>query len=1137
MIYKLNYPNFKKFYLSFYKYLIILLLQLFIVSGYDFTYAQTTNNSASITYTMANFITSVDASVTPNNIYLEYDVQVSGDAIVTQEDVQMNYNTTYFTNTASKIFVTFPPSGPFSSGFNTPIPAVNNGVLDVTISGSSVQLITGASPVTFFHVKILAISSSTTPITDAVSFNEDNNCEGPTGVTISADPESITSGSSADLAVNITGGTSPYSVVYSNGTDQSTYNNFTNGDKISVDPTATTTYSIISVTDANGITLNAGTSTNLGSVNITVTPACDGPTTATLSGGGTFCSNDPNDGVDLTVTVSGGSGQPQCSVKLKNDDNTYTLEEGETSVIISEAPSETTTYTIESVTYGTCSISSLPGSAKVTPTTCSTFDCSSCPYGCNSTNTNCLTCEGAGFTCDECYGCDYCGDCIEDAVEITTPMCYTYTNPENAVFCPTPNMQSVTALNGGDLIAGQGQIISIKGSGFGNGRGALSSVYFTNADGKGMETGTGSPNWYADQDACDYQINAGTNSPEYWTDTEIKMFLPSMLLSPVFSIGSGPMYVNTAWNACSNTDDITINQSYWTLPSNNVKPIFYLGNSSEYPNSTPTFLNGIKFILGPNILSNQGATNCVIAALESWACQLNTPIIIDYKSATNTNYDNFIEIGSTSSNFMGTQFKSTYALDVTKNPQLYFTKGFTITINGNISNLSATSSGWDYTLPGQPFLTPDYGNFYSAILHEIGHSLLLSHLNNQSYLMYWGEPSLIAGDRRKSLDNLAYDVNCPGDISNAQAIVSESEALTNPYLNSALLTTSTIPSCPILPLINSFTGGQNNSQNPTQVQLTWSCPDPNAIFTITRNDGTNIPIITTNPGTADDYNTNPGTNYVYTITASDGGIVISQVTSVTTNIAVSQSSGDVTLTIPSNPSATNYIVTRSTSSGGTYSTIVTTTSASYSDNTVTPGVTYYYKIGTNVGGTITYGTVYSVTACMPSNLTNATITGNYLSTPFIDGTNLTSSGNVDIESTANIDLVATNSIKLSAGFSTSKNIQLYAFVTSAPVCPSTKSGQSDIVPLKDTLTFLQPENIEGSKINIYPNPTNGSFTVENTSTEVYKILVFDIKGKLLMEVVNCQYKMNLDISNYSSGIYIIRINGTKNSFIGKLLKN
>ncbi len=190
MIYKLNYPNFKKFYFSFYKCLIILLLQLFIESGYNLTYAQATTNSASITYTMANFITSVDASVTPNNIYLEYDVQVSGDAIVTQEDVQMNYNTTFFTNVYSNIYITMPTSGPFSSGFSLTYTIASSGVLGVTINGSSVQLITGASPVTFFHVKILAISSSTTPITDAVSFNEDpNSCDGPTGVTIKADPD------------------------------------------------------------------------------------------------------------------------------------------------------------------------------------------------------------------------------------------------------------------------------------------------------------------------------------------------------------------------------------------------------------------------------------------------------------------------------------------------------------------------------------------------------------------------------------------------------------------------------------------------------------------------------------------------------------------------------------------------------------------------------------------------------------------------------------------------------------------------------------------------------------------------------------------------------------------------------------
>ncbi len=221
MIYKLNYPKLKKFYLVSYKCVILLFLQPFLSIGFNLVNAQTTTNTTSIIYTMANFVTSVDAS---NKFYLEYDVQVSGDAVVTDEDVQMNYNnTTYFTNNASKILVTLPTSGPFSSGFNTPIPAVNNGVLGVPIHGGSVQLVSTA--VTMFHVKILALPSfGNTPLTDAVSFNEGNNCEGPTGVTISADPTSITSGSSTDLTVNITGGTPPYTVVYSNGTDQSTYN-------------------------------------------------------------------------------------------------------------------------------------------------------------------------------------------------------------------------------------------------------------------------------------------------------------------------------------------------------------------------------------------------------------------------------------------------------------------------------------------------------------------------------------------------------------------------------------------------------------------------------------------------------------------------------------------------------------------------------------------------------------------------------------------------------------------------------------------------------------------------------------------------------------------------------------------------
>lgn len=60
------------------------------------------------------------------------------------------------------------------------------------------------------------------------------------------------SGSSTNLQVAITGGTSPYSVVYTNGTSNFIVNNYTSGTAIAVAPTVTTTYTLISVTSAEG---------------------------------------------------------------------------------------------------------------------------------------------------------------------------------------------------------------------------------------------------------------------------------------------------------------------------------------------------------------------------------------------------------------------------------------------------------------------------------------------------------------------------------------------------------------------------------------------------------------------------------------------------------------------------------------------------------------------------------------------------------------------------------------------------------------------------------------------------------------------------------------------------------------------
>ncbi|OYU83243.1 MAG: hypothetical protein CFE24_12255 [Flavobacterium sp. BFFFF2] len=100
---------------------------------------------------------------------------------------------------------------------------------------------------------------------------------GPSASVLSGNA-TICVGSNATMSVAITGGQSPYSVTYSDGTSNTTITNYVSNSNISVNPSSTTTYTLVSVTDNNA---NSG-SGNAGSAVVTVTPRSN-PTFDALS--------------------------------------------------------------------------------------------------------------------------------------------------------------------------------------------------------------------------------------------------------------------------------------------------------------------------------------------------------------------------------------------------------------------------------------------------------------------------------------------------------------------------------------------------------------------------------------------------------------------------------------------------------------------------------------------------------------------------------------------------------------------------------------------------------------------------------------------------------------------------------------
>ncbi|HND89446.1 MAG TPA: SprB repeat-containing protein, partial [Saprospiraceae bacterium] len=169
---------------------------------------------------------------------------------------------------------------------------------------------------------------------------------GPSAAVISGSGTFCLSGN-LNFSVAVTGGTGPYTVVYTDGTNNFTQNNYSSGATISRNVTQTTTFTLVSVTDANGCaapnlsgSATATVSTNPPVITFAVTqPTCannDGAINATITGG--------TSPLTYTWSTVGGSGLVQGQ-----EDQTG-LSAGEYTLVVSDpfncSDSETATLNI-----------------------------------------------------------------------------------------------------------------------------------------------------------------------------------------------------------------------------------------------------------------------------------------------------------------------------------------------------------------------------------------------------------------------------------------------------------------------------------------------------------------------------------------------------------------------------------------------------------------------------------------------------------------------------------------------------------------------------------------------------------------------------------------------------------------------
>jgi len=105
------------------------------------------------------------------------------------------------------------------------------------------------------------------------------------------------------------------------------------------------------------------------------------------------------------------------------------------------------------------------------------------------------------------------------------------------------------------------------------------------------------------------------------------------------------------------------------------------------------------------------------------------------------------------------------------------------------------------------------------------------------------------------------------------------------------------------------------------------------------------------------------------------------------------------------------------------------------------------------------------------------------------------------------------------------------------------NGTVQVYPrlLTDFVVVTGINNPDGIvSMNIYPNPSNGLFTLEMNASKAgtFNVEIINIQGQVVFtREINQDgfYKETIDISNNASGIYYLRINDGKNLKVSKIM--
>jgi hypothetical protein len=106
--------------------------------------------------------------------------------------------------------------------------------------------------------------------------------------------------------------------------------------------------------------------------------------------------------------------------------------------------------------------------------------------------------------------------------------------------------------------------------------------------------------------------------------------------------------------------------------------------------------------------------------------------------------------------------------------------------------------------------------------------------------------------------------------------------------------------------------------------------------------------------------------------------------------------------------------------------------------------------------------------------------------------------------------------------------------TDANGCQNT----GNIIITVDACTGVQDRDIHVSVLSVFPNPGSEYFQIKWPGKRCGELFVMDAQGRLVLyETINSIENISLNLSDYSSGAYIVKLNTTEGTYCTKLIKH